>query len=82
MDRLDHKIAPFAFWLCFLALGFVTSFDGRGLSARAVSRDRPGPAKPLCQEGPRGASGLFNWRSSKAGSPSPSTAHAPIQSPA
>lgn len=70
MDRLDHRIAPFAFWLCFLALGFVTSFDGRGQSARAVSRERPAPAEPLCQEGPRGASGVYNGRSGDAGSPS------------
>lgn len=55
MSMPNRKIAPFAFWLCFLALSFFTSLSGQSQSARMSSRDRQEPAKPLCQEPPRGA---------------------------
>lgn len=55
MAMLNRKIAPFVFWLCFLALSFFTTFNGQSQSARSSARDRQEPAKPLCQESPRGA---------------------------
>jgi hypothetical protein len=55
MATLNRKIAPFVFWLCFLALSFFTTFNGQSQSAHTSSHDRQAPARPLCQEGPRGA---------------------------
>ena len=67
MAMLNCKIAPFVFWLCFLALSFFTTFNGQSQSARTSSRDRPEPAKPLCQEGPRGARGPLSGRAAENG---------------
>lgn len=62
MATLNRKIAPFVFWLCFLALSFFTTFNGQSPSAHMSLRDRQAPAKPLCQEGPRGARGQLTCR--------------------
>ena len=73
MAMLNCKIAPFVFWLCFLALSFFTTFNGQSQSARTSSRDRPEPAKPLCQEGPRGARGPLSGRAAENGLSPPAT---------
>lgn len=77
MAMLNCKIAPFIFWLCFLALSFFTTFNGQSQSARTSSRDRPAPAKPLCQEGPHGARGPLTGRAAENGSSPPATMRAP-----
>lgn len=55
MATLNCKIAPFMFWLCFLALSFFTTFNGQSQSSRTTARDRQEPPNPLCQDARRGA---------------------------
>jgi len=77
MATLNHKIAPFVFWLCFLALSFFTTFNGQSQSAHTSLRDRQAPAKPLCQDGPRGASGPMKGSAADHGSSPPTAIGAP-----